>query len=170
MYKSIEDRHYDFCLENGRPYLHYVCPQHQWDQYMTKEKLDELETSMRTFMTIAAKSDNVDFERIWELLPEGVSKYGLIDYVAIGDIQFGAEALHKLGYRPQSEKPPRLLSEYPYDSDDSEASCENPTEHDKITYRMYFIHPNKPDRPIYYEDWRNNDFSKLWYKMNELNK
>lgn len=70
--------------------------------YDGREALNELETLMRIFITNVAKSGDVDIERLWELLLEGVSKYGLIDYVAVGDISLGPEALYKLGYRVYS--------------------------------------------------------------------
>ena len=170
MYKNPEDQHYEFCLSEFREHLHYVCPEYEWEDYMTKEKLNELGSTMLKFITTVATSNETDVDKLWELLPKGVGRYGLIDYVGVGHIPLGAEALVKLGYRARSDKHPKLLSEHPYDSDDPEADEDEriPTEHDLNTHRVYFFHPDRPDRQIYYEDYKNHDFCTLWHKMNNL--
>ena len=170
MYNTVEDIHYEFCLADCRAHLHYACPEYEWEAYMTKEKLDELELMMTNFITAVATSSETDTDKLWELLPKGVGRYGLIDYVAVGYIPLGAEALVRLGYRPLSNKPPKLLSEHPYDSDDSEADEveRTPTVSDLNTHGMNFLHPDRPERPIYYEDYKNHDFCTLWHKMNDL--
>lgn len=166
MYNSPEDQHYSFCLAVSRIHLHYVCPDGEWENFMTKEKLDELESMMLNFITTVATSKEPNTDRLWELLPKGISQYGLIDYVAIGCIPLGAQALVKLGYRAHSEKLPKLLSDHSdEEADDEERTL---TAHDLNTHRVYFFHPNRPSRHIYYEDINNHDFCTLWHKMNNL--
>lgn len=163
MFSTAEDRHYNFCLDNQRVYLHYVCPYYQWKDFMTIEALDILEMAMARSIENIAKSTETNRQRLWDLLPKGVGEYGLIDYVGISNVPFGPQALIKLGYRNLSHKSPCLLSEYLSDTDGV-----IPTDHDMNTHGMYFTHPSKLNRPIFYEDYHNHDFCRLWYKMDTL--
>lgn len=150
-----EDKHYDFCVLNNRPYLHFACPNYQWNNMMTIEKLNEIEAWMNVFITKVATSDNAnEIQELWSSLPQGDSTFGILDYIALSDVPLGAEAAYKLGYR--ADKPPRIISNSPE------------YQHLHQVHKMKFIHPNI-NKSIYYEDYNNqHNFCKLWHALQKL--
>ena len=82
--------------------------------------------------------ENIATGKYYTKLP-GLDCYGLLDYVVLSNVPFGAEALFKLGYR----------------------AC-----HAEFSDRCYvsFYHPNSLNA-VHYEDINGHDFCKMWKKL-----
>ena len=131
-----ENTHYHICDRYHMSYLHYVYPM---DEYMhlsndevtsliTYKKLLKFKEEMaQRIKNVATKSDQSKF----------VNSYGLLDYVVLGNIPFGADALFKLGYK---------ASEHGLNF---AAHC-----------NVSFYHPD--GRSISYHDINGHDFCRLW--------
>lgn len=153
---NSEDIHYDLCNKYNLKHISYVYPLANYINMLTEKEICDTFTSdvcsdfaqsMEASIKEIARADTKENNNLWDLFPDKISRYGLLDYVAIGNIPFGVDALYNLGFRSD-------LTNYPYPYDEfNTGQC-----------YMNFFHPNR-DGAISYEDTENHNFCKLWHAL-----
>lgn len=129
-----EDQHYELCKHYNMGALSMIINVNYINKYMTVASLHQLnDTMVEKFKAVLEPNSLITW-------PKSIDTYGLIDYIAIGNIPHGAMVLYKLGYRVNHKYPPtRNGSMY-----------------------MEFYHPDK--RSILY-DIADDCFTSLWYEL-----
>ena len=139
---DLEDLHYNFCVKHNRDHIHFAWPGKEYPTILSLEDLDKHDALMKDGIERIATSMINDHNILWSMLPKDIPRYGLPDYIALGNIKYGALALFKLGYKP--------------DINNSE-HCQDPC-------YVHIFHPNKVN-PTAYEDYKGHDFCKLWSEL-----
>lgn len=143
---NSEDYHYDLCEKCNMSYVHYIWPYEEYrrclgmnkeelDEYVTKEKVEKIHNEWKNkIKNIALYNDII----------EGKLPYGLLDYVVLGDLMYGVDALYNLGFRTSD------------------------IEYSEIWY-VDFYHPNRINA-VLYEDSNQDGFDRFWKKLRNKEK
>lgn len=95
------------CHKYNLQYVRRIIKDIDVDKYTTIASIHELDNKVKTSLKIIAESNDPNPNN---LLPPNIWDRQLLDYIVMGNIAYGAMALHKLGYKVDSKNKPERNS------------------------------------------------------------